>query len=300
MINDIEVKLYGCEFNNATNYNSEVEYPTEQQLALGDCGAVCCMPDITDCADPSATNVIDVFTDTYTNPVIFQYDENNIITSAFSYGTYSNAYQFYWDIINDADSCYIAGCMNPDANNYNANATVPCDEEGTWDVNNSDDNTCCSGCTDPTALNYNSNLGSDCSGVEGGNNHGCCNYLIGVSGNVLNVNDLQLLQQQSNEILSLEFTRGCDIINGNLQFVNEQITVTGVVASIQNGDGEVLYSNVFSNGVGQFTALAHNPNSSESGDVINEPIEVGLTFNISTFTPGSPISTYVYQISGNI
>ena len=181
MINDIEVKLYGCEFNNATNYNSEVEYPTEQQLALGDCGAVCCMPDITDCADPSATNVIDVFTDTYTNPVIFQYDENNIITSAFSYGTYSNAYQFYWDIINDADSCYIAGCMNPDANNYNANATVPCDEEGTWDVNNSDDNTCCSGCIDPTALNYNSNLGSDCSGVEGGNDHSCCNYFVDVN-----------------------------------------------------------------------------------------------------------------------
>jgi len=296
VINDIEVKLYGCKFNGATNYNSEVEYPTEQQLVLGDCGAICCMPDITDCADPSATNVIDVFTDAYTNNVTFQYDDNNIITSAFSYGIYSNAYQFYWDIINDADSCYIAGCMNPDANNYNANATVPCDEEGTWDVNNSDDNTCCAGCIDPTALNYNSNFGSDCSGVEGGNNHGCCNYLIGVSGNVLNVNDAQFYNQH-NELLGLEYTRECDIIYGGLQFVNEQITVTGV-ASIENGDGEVLYSNIFSNGVSQFTALNNDPNNSMGSNIINEPIEVGLTFNASTFTPGTSNGAYYYQIAG--
>ena len=235
MLNDIEVLVHGCNNSTATNSytninNSGLNSSVLNSIVNDECGAVCCMPEILDCNDNTATNTVSPPSGYGVADTVISGD----IVQEFNFPSGASSYLHNFPVTGD-DSCYIAGCMNTSATNYNPNATAPCDESGTYSVNNIADNSCCTGCIDPTALNYNITVGSDYSGVVGGTDYSGCQYLYEADGETL----------FNNDSIQLDRVVGCNYIyqsTGNEYLVDSQITLSNFPIVI-NGAGDVIEEN---------------------------------------------------------
>ena len=293
MINNIEVKVHGCNDSTATNSytginNSGINSSVVNSNVNNNCGAVCCMPAIVDCNDNTATNTVSPPSGYGSADTVVLGD----IIQEFNFPSGSSSYAYNFPVTGD-DSCYIAGCMNPNANNYNSNATAPCDESGVYDINNSADNSCCTGCIDPTALNYDSQIGSDYSGVVGGTDYSGCQYLYEADGETL----------FNNDSIQLDRVVGCDYIyqsTGNKYLVDSQITLSNFPIII-NGAGEVIEEN---NLISIYATTGGNNNVIYSNTDINTS-EVSFNYTSSSnglYYGGNVddfLIVYVYSNYGN-
>ena len=171
-ITDIPVYRFGCwEYSNATNYDEFATTSNPTDIAfVNNCGAICCLPDISGCTQNDAENTISP--SSFFTPEIV----NNVLVSAHILDNNLGVFTVIQNYVDDG-SCEYHGCMNSLAVNYDANANTPCGYPFTYDPNSNPATVeCCIGCLDPNAINYDFAAGSDYSGVIGGTDYSGCVY----------------------------------------------------------------------------------------------------------------------------